>query len=54
MTASLFQPKISLKTIDDAQSEMETLVRTDSTTISAEKSSRTPGLNRLSRNSGTV
>ncbi len=33
---------------------MEILASTDSTTMKAEKNSRTPGLNRFSRNSGTV
>ena len=40
--------------MDDAQSEIEILVSTDSTIIKAENSNRTRPLNRFSRNSGTV
>ena len=45
---------MSEKTIDEAHSEIETFVSTDSTTMRPENSSRTPGEKRRSRNSGTV
>ena len=54
MTVIWFQPNKVEKTMDEAQSEMEILARTDSTIMKAEKISRTLELKRFSRNSGTV
>ena len=54
MTEGRGQPRRSEKTIEDAHSEIETFVSTERTTMNPEKSSRTPGEKRRSRNSGTV
>ena len=54
MTASGGHPSRSENTNDEAQSEIEIFVNTESTTMKLEKNRRTPGLKRRSRNSGTL